>query len=133
MPEWSAGEFRFPVIDIPPSARGSVDAVVNFLVQYLVDSGRILPEHAPGIVCSILRRESLGSTGIGRGVALPHYKCDHVEEVIGVVGVSQSGISWPAALDDRPVHRVSLLVTPSWEPALSLRALQVVSQTLRDL
>jgi len=75
-----------------------------------------------GIVRAILKRELLGSTGIGRGVALPHCKHSPLERVIGTVGVSRGGVAFDS-LDGEPVHVFVLLVSPQDRVGDHLRAL----------
>jgi mannitol/fructose-specific phosphotransferase system IIA component (Ntr-type) len=126
MSEWTAGEFTFPVVEIPPSAAMSPDAAITFLIQHLVDLGRIPARHAADIVCLILKRESQGSTALGGGVAVPHAKSNDVEGVVGIVGRSSAGIPWPGAAAGDSVREVCLLVTPAMKPGDSLRALEAV-------
>jgi mannitol/fructose-specific phosphotransferase system IIA component (Ntr-type) len=128
-----ANRFGFPVIEMTRSATASPEAAVGFLISHLVQSGRLPAEHAARVTSQILHRESLGSTAIGRGVALPHSKSDVVDQVLEVIGRSDAPIVWPNALDSVPVHLVCLLVTPASNPGASLRALESVSRRLRDL
>ena len=129
----AAGSFGFPVVDLPPSAVSSPEAAVTFLVGQLVQSGRLQPENADRVVCQVLQRESQGSTGVGRGFALPHSKSDVVGEVLGVVGRSAVPVTWPGAVDAEPVRVVCLLVTPASEPRASMRALEAVARHLRGM
>jgi nitrogen PTS system EIIA component len=105
---------------------------VKFLVGKLVQAERLRPEDADRVVCQVLHRKSLGSTGLGRGFALPHSKSDVVGEVLGIVGRSAVPVTWPGAVDSQPVHVVCLLVTPTSEPSASLRALEAVVRRVRD-
>ena len=83
------------------------------------------------VVRAILKRELLGSTGIGRGVAIPHTKHNSVERLIGTVAVSRSGVSFES-LDGEPVQVFVLLISPQDRPGDHLRALENVSRCLRD-
>ena len=67
-----------------------------------------------------MKREELGSTGIGRGVAVPHTKHPSVDRLIGTVGVSQEGIDFQS-LDGEKVHLFFLLVSPPDRPGDHLR------------
>ena len=60
------------------------------------------------------RRESLGSTGVGRGVAIPHTRCALVDGLRLAFGRLPAGIPW-AAIDNRPVHVFFLIVAPPLE------------------
>jgi PTS system fructose-specific IIA component/PTS system nitrogen regulatory IIA component len=70
---------------------GEKPAAIRELVESLAASGAIDGAEAPGIVAAIMKREELGSTGIGRGVAVPHTKHASVERLVGTVGVSVGG------------------------------------------
>src|SRR5712691_4844168 len=83
------------------------------------------------IVRAVLKRELLGSTGIGRGVAIPHTKHSSVERLIGTVALSRPGVSFES-LDGEPVHVFVLLISPQDRPGDHLRALENVSRSLRD-
>ncbi|MCA9240675.1 MAG: PTS sugar transporter subunit IIA, partial [Planctomycetales bacterium] len=77
------------------------------------------------------KREELGSTGIGQGVAVPHTKHPTVGKICGAVGVSQSGVEFDS-LDGEKVHLLFLLVSPPDRPGDHLRALENTSRQLRD-
>ena len=127
-----AGDLGFPVVDLPPSARASPEAAVRFLVEWLVRSGRLQPGQADRVTRQVLRRESLGSTGIGRGIAVPHALSDAVGQVLGVAGRAAGPVAWPGAFDSVPVRVVYLLVMPASAPGESLRALEAAVRKLRD-
>ena len=123
--------FGYPVVDLPPSATSSPEATVRFLVSQLVQSGRLKAEHVDRVCCQVLHRESLGSTAVGGGVALPHSKSDVVGEVLGIVGRAAEPLGWPGAADAKPVWAVCLLVTPTSEPGASLCALEALARRAR--
>ncbi len=127
----AADGFGFPVVDLPTSVVSSPEAAVRFLVGKLVESQQVTPENADRIICQVLHRESLGSTALGRGYALPHSKSDVVDEVLGIVGRSAVPINWPGAVDGESVRVVCLLVTPALEPEAALRALTVAARQIR--
>jgi len=70
-------------------------------------------------------RERKGSTGFGKGVAVPHVKVDGVEEMGAAIGLSEPGIEFNS-LDKQPVHSVFLLLSPSDDPERHLRAMEVI-------
>ena len=78
-----------------------------------------------------MKREDLGSTGIGRGVAVPHTKHPSVSRLVGTVAVSHSGVDFES-LDGEPVQLFFLLVSPPDRPGDHLRALENISRQLRD-
>jgi len=107
------------------------DEVIEELVQSLLDSGQIQADQRADIVASIMKREELGSTGIGRGVAVPHTKHPSVEQLVGTVGVSVHGVAF-ASLDGERVQLFFLLISPPERPGDHLRALENISRQLRD-
>jgi PTS system fructose-specific IIA component/PTS system nitrogen regulatory IIA component len=106
-------------------------AVIRELVQSLSNAGAIAAEQVEGIVAAIMKREDLGSTGIGRGVAVPHTKHASVERLVGTVGISSEGVDFNS-LDGDKVHLLFLLVSPPDRPGDHLRALENISRQLRD-
>lgn len=106
-------------------------AAIRELVESLAASGAIAAADAPGIVAAIMKREELGSTGIGRGVAVPHTKHPTVERLVGTVGVSVEGVDFNS-LDGDKVQLFFLLVSPPDRPGDHLRALENISRQLRD-
>jgi nitrogen PTS system EIIA component len=80
---------------------------------------------------AILRREELGSTGIGKGVAVPHAKVAGVKGVIGVFGRSTRGVEFDA-LDGQPVHLIFALVSSPDTVEPHLEALRKVTAMLKD-
>jgi len=104
--------------------------VIREMTQALLDAGRIAQDDYERIVDAMLRREELGSTGIGRGVAIPHTKHPSVDQTIATVGVSRNGIDF-ASLDGESVYVFFLLISPSDRPDDHLRALETTARQLR--
>lgn len=82
---------------------------------------------------TLLRREELGSTGIGRGIAIPHCRSLLVKDPTICVGVSRRGIEFDS-LDGEPVHLFFLVVAPYQEPGNRyLITLGNIAQIARDV
>jgi fructose-specific phosphotransferase system IIA component len=107
------------------------EGVIREMVQTLLDAGRLKPDEQESIVKAILKREELGSTGIGRGVAVPHTKHPSVDQLVGTVAVSHSGVDFNS-LDGEKVQLLFLLISPPDRPGDHLRALENISRQLRD-
>ena len=107
------------------------EGVIAELVDSLVHAEAISEDEKDSIVQAIMKREELGSTGIGRGVAVPHTKHPSVEELVGTVGVSCDGVDF-TSLDGEKVQLFFLLVSPPDRPGDHLRALENISRQLRD-
>jgi PTS system fructose-specific IIA component/PTS system nitrogen regulatory IIA component len=107
------------------------EGVIRELTQALVDAGGVSKNELEGIVKAILKREELGSTGIGRGVAVPHTKHPGVNRLVATVGVSHEGVDFNS-LDGERVQLFFLLISPPDRPGDHLRALENISRQLRD-
>jgi len=107
------------------------EGVIREIVQALLDAGRVESDESESVVKAILKREELGSTGIGRGVAVPHTKHPSVDQLVGTVAVSKNGVDF-ASLDGEPVHLFFLLISPPHRPGDHLRALENISRQLRN-
>ena len=83
------------------------------------------------IVKALVERESLGSTGIGQGITIPHGKTDRVKELVAVLGISRKGVNFEA-LDGEAVYIFFLLVAPKETAGPHLKALAQISRLLRD-
>ena len=108
---------------------GTRDEVIAELLDALVGSGAIPESLKPSLMESVLERERKGSTGFGKGVAIPHVKGEGVEQMVAAVGVSEAGIDFNA-LDKQPVYSVFLLLSPSDNPEQHLRAMEVIFKSL---
>jgi len=107
------------------------DGVIREMVENLRQAGFFKNCTPDDIVKAILKRELLGSTGIGRGVAIPHAKHSGVDRLIGAVAISKGGVSFES-LDGEPVYVFVMLISPNDRPGDHLRALENVSRCLRD-
>lgn len=107
------------------------ESVVAELVDSLLEAGDIKAADRDDIIKAIMKREELGSTGIGRGIAVPHTKHPSVNKLVGTVGVSSSGVEFES-LDGEKVQLFFLLVSPPDRPGDHLRALENISRQLRD-
>ena len=107
------------------------EGVIREMVGALYEADKIGSDDVESIVKAILKREELGSTGIGRGVAVPHTKHPSVQRLVGTVAVSSDGIDFNS-LDGEKVNLFFLLVSPPDRPGDHLRALENISRQLRD-
>lgn len=110
---------------------GDKKGVIEELVELLVQSGSIKQSDKAEITQVLLERESLGSTGIGQSVGIPHGKSDRVNELVGAFGRSVNGVDFES-LDGAPVHLFFLLVAPHDSAGPHLKALARISRLLKD-
>src|SRR5215475_899680 len=84
---------------------------IDELINNLITTGKIKPEHHDAISSVVKKRESSMSTGIGFGIGIPHASTDLIHEVVGALGRSKKGINFDA-LDNQPVNLVMLFLVP---------------------
>ncbi|MBI3322484.1 MAG: PTS sugar transporter subunit IIA [Candidatus Omnitrophica bacterium] len=107
------------------------EGVIRELVRLLVKAGEIKPADEEKIVPILLARESLGSTGIGQGVGIPHGKSNVVRQLVGAFGISRRGVNFES-LDGESAHIFFLLVAPEDSAGPHLKALARISRLLKD-
>ena len=107
------------------------DGIVSELTDLLVSSGGIKKTEKSEIIKLLKERESLGSTGIGKGVAIPHAKSPKVKKLIAAFGISKRGIDFKS-LDGEPSYIFFLLIAPGETPGPHLKALAKISRLLDD-
>jgi len=110
----------------------SAGEAIEVLVGRLADVGAIGSECRDDIFKTIVERERLGSTAIGRGVAVPHCRHDSIDHLVGTWGFSADGVDF-GSLDGEPTHLVLLLIAPENRRGELLRALERISGRLRHL
>ena len=116
---------------IPDLQATSKEGVIREMIESLRTAGNFKSGDPEEVVKAILKRELLGSTGIGRGVAIPHTKHPTVDRLVGTVALSRAGVGFES-LDGEPVFVFVMLVSPQDRPGDHLRALENVSRSLRD-
>jgi PTS system fructose-specific IIA component/PTS system nitrogen regulatory IIA component len=101
------------------------------MVSALQEAGHIHAEDVNEIVKAILRREQLGTTGIGRNIAIPHSRHPAVDRLIGTMALSRTGLPFDS-LDGEVVYVFVLLISPHDRPGDHLRALEAVVRAMRN-
>ena len=81
------------------------------------------------VVAALLRREELGSTGLGGGIAIPHARLPGLPKLVSILALLRSPIEFEA-IDGKPVDIVCVLVAP--DNGEALKALASLSRVLRD-
>ncbi|MDR2641442.1 MAG: PTS sugar transporter subunit IIA [Planctomycetaceae bacterium] len=105
--------------------------VIREMVRSLVNAGGIKESDYEAIVKAIVKREELGSTGIGRGIAVPHTKHESINRLVGCIAISADGIDFES-LDCEKVQLFFLLVSPHDRPGEHLRTLEHITRQLKD-
>jgi PTS system nitrogen regulatory IIA component len=110
-----------------PLEAGDKPGVLRELVSLLAERAGGDPEE---ILAAVLERESVLSTGIGYGIAIPHAKASSVRDLALVGGSSPAGVPFDA-LDGAPVHLFFLLVGPERAAGQHVKALSRVARLVR--
>jgi len=105
-------EFIVSEAIVPELTATDRDGVIRELVHALSAAGALPPAAVDEVVAALIKREQNGSTGFGKGVAVPHVKHPQVKKMAGTIGRSESGVDF-AALDHQPVYSVVLLLSPA--------------------
>jgi len=79
----------------------------------------------------LMERETVGSTGVGNGVAIPHGKIEGLDKILLCFGRSRTGINFDA-IDNRPAHLFVLLLSPASKAGEYLQTLAAVSRILKQ-
>lgn len=106
------------------------DGAIKELVESLAKAGGIAESAVEEIVAALVKREQNGSTGFGKGVAVPHVKHPKITKMAGTIGRSEAGLDF-AALDHQPVYSIVLLLSPENQPQQHLQAMNIVFSNLQ--
>ncbi len=106
------------------------ESAIKELVDLLVKADAITAKKEE-IVKILMARESLGSTGIGQGIGIPHGKSPYIKSLIAAFGLSKKGIDFES-LDGEPAYIFFLLLAPEESAGPHLKALARISRLLKD-
>ena len=109
-------------------AQRNFDAIRE-LASVLEDDGAVPDQKR--FLADLIRREKQASTGIGKGVAVPHAHEDSIERQLLAIGISREGIDF-ASIDGEPVHIVALLATPRKHQKQHMELLAALSRLLQN-
>ncbi len=116
---------------IPELRARDRDGVIAELVLSLDKAGRLEKGKCEEVTAEVIKREREASTGMGKGVAVPHIKHKAVKDIAAVIGQSSVGIDF-FALDKQPVYSVILLVSPTEDPDGHLQAMESIFKHLQQ-
>jgi mannitol/fructose-specific phosphotransferase system IIA component (Ntr-type) len=102
---------------------------IDELIENLVATAKIKPEHRAPITAVVRKRETSMSTGIGFGIGIPHASTDLIYEVVGALGRSAKGVNFDA-LDNQPVNLVMLFLVPQGQFQKHLHTLAEIAKLL---
>jgi len=116
---------------IPELQSTDRNGVIRELVESLKKRDKISPGDVEAIVRAVVQRENQGSTGFGKGVAVPHAKHPTIKKMVATIGRSSAGVDF-AALDRSPVYSVVLLLSPQDHPDEHLQAMENIFRHLQQ-
>ena len=115
--------------DVMIDVRGSNKRLL--LQEFAARSAASLGLPVDQVTSYLLKREELGSTGIGKGVAIPHARLPEIQRPYGLLAKLKSPIEFDA-IDGQAVDIVFVLLLPAASESEALGALALVARTLRS-
>jgi mannitol/fructose-specific phosphotransferase system IIA component (Ntr-type) len=123
-------DFVIPQATIPDLQATDRNGIIRELVGALASAGAMEQDDAQTVARAVIQRENKGSTGFGKGVAVPHVKHAKVIRIMAAIGRSAQGVDF-AALDRAPVYTVVLLLSPVGDPDGHLQAMENIFRHLQ--
>lgn len=123
-------EILTPDALIPRLRADTRDGAIEELLEILVRAAGLSPQDSRSILSALLEREANGSTGFGKGVAVPH--CQHlaVKKTAMAIGHAPAGLDFDA-LDKAPVYSILLLLSPANDHDRHLQAMELIFRHLQ--
>jgi mannitol/fructose-specific phosphotransferase system IIA component (Ntr-type) len=100
------------------------------MVEALGKAGKLGTASPEDIATAVISRENEASTGVGKGVAVPHVKHPDISGVVATIGGCEGGIEF-SSLDKKPVYSVILLLSPEDNPDKHLQAMESIFRNLQ--
>ncbi len=116
------------IIKIPLEAKTKPD-VIKELVDVLEKAGKI--EDAESVFRAVMLRENMGSTGLEKGIAVPHAKTHKVNNLVLAIGVSPEGVDFDS-LDGEPSKLFFLLIATPQQAGPHIEALSEIARLTRS-
>lgn len=115
---------------VPQLKSADRNGAIEELIAALHKAKKLGKVDPAALTKAVIKRESEASTGIGKGVAVPHVKHPDVAKPAAVVGCSPSGIDF-SSLDKQPVYTIFLLISPVSNPDKHLQAMETIFKNLQ--
>ncbi len=119
-----------PLAIVPKLANAQRDGAIGELIDTLISGDLVEASLRDELIAMIIDREKRGSTGFGKGVAVPHVKHQNIKGMVAAIGVSQQGVDFNA-LDKAPVYAIVLLLSSQDKPDEHLQAMENIFSHLQ--
>lgn len=116
---------------IPELRARDRNGIIREMVEALANAGALSPDDVESVARAIIKRENEGSTGFGKGVAVPHVKHPAVKKMVATLGKASAGVDF-MALDRAPVYIIVMLISPSDQPNEHLAAMETIFKHLTN-
>jgi len=132
MPAPASFSGMFSIEGICPDlvAQSKAEALLE-LVGLAVSSGALPKARKAEVLAALEAREERGTTGLGRGIAIPHAKIPGLRKHAGLIARSVAGLDF-RAIDGEPVHVMVMLISPESRSDEHLELLRFISRVARD-
>lgn len=127
-PSAAMNDLLTPEAILPNLKAGSKKQVLQELARKAAD---LTGQHERAIFDVLVERERLGTTGVGRGIGIPHGKLPGLSGVMAIFARLEKPVDFEA-IDEQPVDLICMLLAPEGAGADHLKALARVSRALRD-
>ena len=124
------GDFVVSDAIIPDLKSTDRDGVIGEMVDALIAAGAATKSLRDELIKKIIEREKHGSTGFGKGVAVPHVKHPKLKKMAAGIAVSPQGVDFNA-LDKAPVYSIILLLSPENKPEEHLQAMEKIFENMQ--
>lgn len=114
---------------LPNLKAGGKEELLNKLIQTL--DSRVSPAELEEIRAAVMEREKIMSTGVGKGLAIPHGKAPGIENNHAAFAILEKPVDYQA-IDDQPVSMVFLLVGPQGSNSLHIKTLSRISRLMNN-
>ncbi len=105
--------------------------LIESMLDVAIKNKAVNSEYRDTIKKTLFEREKSMSTGIGKGVAIPHCSCPYVDDVVMIMALSKKGINFES-IDNMPVHIAILLIVPKDKISQHIKTLANIAKLMSD-
>lgn len=105
--------------------------LIESMLDVAIKNKAVKSQYRETIKKTLFEREKSMSTGIGKGVAIPHCSCPYVDDVVMIMALSKKGINFDS-IDNMPVHIVIFLIVPKDKISQHIKTLANIAKLMSD-